>query len=117
MSDTMESWRKFRAAWREEEGVRRRFAADPRAVFAEFGMPAPPADARIEVVGEDDCIFRVAFPPGADAPLTDGELEGVSGGTRHPAHADFLSERQWMEFVHDGHVSLAEASASLGHHG
>ena len=115
MSDAMESWGRFRAAWREDGGMRRRFEADPRAVFAEFGMPAPPADARIEVVGEDDCIFRVALPPGADAPLTDGELEGVSGGARHPAHAAFMSDRQWLELVHDGHVSLADATASLGH--
>ena len=115
MSDTMDSWQRFRASWRADEDMRRRFEADPRAVFTEFGIPAPPVGARIEVVGEDDCIFRVALPPGADAPLTDKELEGVSGGVRHPAHADFLSDRQWLEFAHDGHVSFAEATASLGH--
>lgn len=99
MDDWRASWSRFRAAWREDEGTRRRFEADPRAVFAEFGLRAPPADARIEVVGEDDCIFRVAFPPGG-APLTDVELAGVSGGVVRPPQAGFLSESEYMQIVH-----------------
>ncbi len=68
------------ACW-QDEAVKARFLADPKAVHAEHGMTVPD-QVGIEASEDTDLHINLTIPasPAGDGELSDSELEAVAGG-------------------------------------
>ena len=82
MNDMVSAWNDFRKACGEDESLRATFESDPRAMLADRGLPVPEEDMELEFVNDDE-IFRVVLPNGADISLSDMQLKNVVGGRGH----------------------------------
>jgi Nitrile hydratase, alpha chain len=68
--------------WRDP-AFKRRLLAEPKAVFAEAGVPVP-AGKTIKVLEETDTLGYFILPPAPDKDsLTDAQLEAVAGASGH----------------------------------
>ena len=74
----------FAACW-NDEALKDRFMADPRAVLKEHGMDVP-GNIDVKVVeNADDCVhITMPAPPVGHMDLTDAELGNVAGGSDFP---------------------------------
>jgi hypothetical protein len=63
---------------------KQRLIADPAAVFAEAGVPAPKGKT-IRVLEETSAVdyFILPPPPGGGGGMSDVELDAVAGGVPH----------------------------------
>jgi hypothetical protein len=65
-----------------DAGFKKRFVAEPKKVFAEFGMDLP-ADLEVKVVENSDNVMYLVIPPKpseTSGELSDSQLDAVSGG-------------------------------------
>lgn len=72
--------RLFAACW-NDEALKARFMADPKAVLAEHGMDVP-GNIDVKVVeNSDDCVHIILpAPPASSNELSDDDLEQAAGG-------------------------------------
>ena len=75
------------ACW-QDEAVKARFLADPKAVLAEHGMTVPD-QIGIEASEDTDLHINLTIPaaPDGNGELSDGELNAVAGGISVPGGA------------------------------
>ena len=64
---------------RDDPELRAKVDADPRAAFADRGLPFP-VEPEVRVVRNTDEVFHMTMPPDPNTSLSDGMLEGVAGG-------------------------------------
>ena len=64
---------------RDDPEFRAKVDAEPRAAFADRGLPCP-GNAELQVVRNTADVFHLALPPDPNAALTDAALEQTSGG-------------------------------------
>ena len=69
----------FAACWKDE-ALKARFVADPKAVFAEYGMDVPEGVALKVVENGDSCVhITIPAPPSGHMDLSHEELSNAAG--------------------------------------
>jgi hypothetical protein len=76
----------FADCWKDDD-LKARFMSDPKAVFAEYGMPVPDG-LEIKVLENDDDKVHITIPatPEGIESLSDQELTHVAGGSYQDAN-------------------------------
>ena len=64
---------------RDDAAFRARVDAEPRAAFADRGLPCP-GNAELRVVRNTADVFHLAIPPDPNTALADASLEQTAGG-------------------------------------
>ena len=100
MNDMVSAWNDFRKACGEDENLRATFESDPRGMLADRGLPVPEENMELEFVNDDE-IFRVVLPNGADILLSDMQLKEVVGGRGHapPGRGRAVSYAQYVQLA------------------
>ena len=81
MTESQDALAKVIVACWQDEAVKARFLADPKAVLAEHGMKMPD-QIGIEASEDTDLHINLTIPaaPLGNGELSDGELDAVAGG-------------------------------------
>jgi hypothetical protein len=71
----------FADCWKDAD-LKARFMSDPKAVFAEYGMPVPDG-LEVKVLENNDSKVHITIPvaPEGIESLSDSELANVAGGS------------------------------------
>ncbi len=81
MTESQDALAKVIVACWQDEAVKARFLADPKAVLAEHGMTVPEGIG-IAATEDTDLHINLTIPasPAGDGELSDSELNAVAGG-------------------------------------